>query len=196
MKIVKIVSAVILFAAISANAQDMRMNSQSSLFSDYKANRTGDAVTIIVVESSTATNSAEKSTGRSSDIGFNGAADYSMNGSEGTGGDASVGLGSRNDFKGSGSAKAGGQVRTKISATIDSVLANGNMMVRGSRKIVINGEEQLMKIKGIVRPSDIMADNSVLSYNISEAEIIFEGDGMINNNQKPGWVTRFFHWLF
>jgi len=54
----------------------------------------------------------------------------------------------------------------------------------------------MIKITGIVRPSDISSDNSVYSYNISDAEITFEGSGMIDSSQKPGILTRLFHWLF
>jgi len=70
------------------------------------------------------------------------------------------------------------------------------MVIKGSRKIVINGEEQLVSIRGVVRYSDISSDNSVLSYNISDAEISFEGSGIIDDSQKPGWLTKFFHWIF
>ena len=87
-------------------------------------------------------------------------------------------------------------IQTKISATIDSVLANGNLLIRGSKKISINGEDQVIKIKGIVRTTDVRPDNSVLSYNISDAEISFEGSGLINDAQSPGWLTKFFHWIF
>lgn len=182
----------VLGLALSAQAQNMRENSYYSLFSDQKANRIGDAVTIIVVESSQASNNAETSTGRSSDLGFG------LSGSMGTTSvpEVKAGVGSNNSFNGSGSTKTTGLIRTKISATIDSVLSNGNLHIRGSRKIAINGEEQIVTIKGIVRNSDIMSDNSVLSYNISEAEISFEGAGMINDSQKPGWLTRLFHWIF
>ena len=109
---------------------------------------------------------------------------------------ANVSLGLSNDFKGSGVTKTSGMMRTKISATIDSVLDNGNLMIKGSRKIVINGEEQTIFIKGIVRTTDIDPNNSVLSYNISEAEIRIDGSGRIADSQSPGWLTKLFHWLF
>ena len=173
-------------------AQDMRRNAFSSLFSDYKANQIGDAVTIIVIESSSATNQAQTSTDKSSDLGFNASANTT---SKDIGG-VDVGIGSQNKFQGAGSTKSSGTVTTKISAMIDSVYDNGNLRVKGSRKIVINGEEQIIKIAGIVRPIDIQTDNSVMSYNISEAEIIFEGNGMIQKAQGPGWLTKLFHWLF
>lgn len=174
------------------NAQDMRNYAQRSLFADYKANRAGDAITILVVESSQASNQAEKSSGRRSDIGL------SANGQVGENGipEIDFGISSGNDFKGSGSTRTTGMVKTRISATIDSVFANGNLKIRGSRRIVINGEEQEVSISGIVRSPDIAGDNTVYSYNISDAEIIFEGSGMISRSQNPGWLTKIFHWLF
>lgn len=172
--------------------QGLRQNSQYSLFSDNKATKIGDAITIIVTESSQASNSAETSTGKESSIG------YGLSGGVGSSSipEVDFGLESNNDYRGSGSTKTTGLIKTKISATIDSVLNNGNLLIKGSRKIVINGEEQKLFIKGIVRTSDITSDNSVMSYNISEAEIIFDGDGMIKDAQKPGWLTRVFHWIF
>jgi len=183
---------IVLCLAGIINSQDMRQYASNSLFSDYKAIRLGDAITIIVIESSTATNEAHTSTGKTSDLG--------LSASGGVGSTkiptVDVSLGSKNDFQGSGSTKSAGNVSTKISAMIDSVYDNGNLRIKGSRKIVINGEEQIIRIKGIVRPIDIQTDNSVLSYNISEAEIVFEGNGMIERAQGPGWFTKLFHWLF
>ena len=181
-----------LIAVINVFPQDMRQNSFQSLFADQKANRIGDAITIIVLESSQASNNAETSTGKKSDLGFNATGSVGSSTIPKT----DIGIGSNNDFTGSGSTKTTGMVQTKISATIDSVLANGNLVIKGSRKISINGEEQTIFIKGVVRSSDIQADNSVYSYNISEAEIVFEGSGMIDNAQHPGWLTKFFHWIF
>ncbi|MCK9211151.1 MAG: flagellar basal body L-ring protein FlgH [Ignavibacteriaceae bacterium] len=172
--------------------QEMRQNAFKSLFSDEKANKIGDAITILVVESSQASNNAETQATRSSSLSLTAKGQAGKTALPGV----DLGLGTNNDFTGSGSTKTTGLIRTKISATIDSVLKNGNLLVRGSRKIVINGEEQVVKIKGIVRSSDIAADNSVLSYNISEAEIEFSGSGLIERSQSPGWITKLFHILF
>ncbi len=187
----KIILILFSLFCFKVNAQIMQENLHNSLFSDLKANKVGDAITILVVESSQASNNAEKSTGRNSNLGFGLSGSF---GNTSKNGDASIK--SNNDFKGSGSTKASGMISTKVSATIDSVLNNGNMHIKGSRKIIINGEEQTIKISGIVRPSDIMTDNSVLSYNISEAEIVISGKGMIEDSQSPGWLTKFFHWIF
>jgi flagellar L-ring protein precursor FlgH len=185
--------SLILFALpVLLNGQSMRENGFRSLFSDYKAVNLGDAITIIVVESSQAKNESEIATGRDSKIGLG------LSGNLGPTKlpPAGLDIGTRNDFKGGGSSKSSGMVRTKLSALIDSVLSNGLLRIKGSRKIVVNDEEQMITIKGFVRTSDIRSDNTIYSYNISEAEIVFKSDGQINSVQSPGWVTKLFHWLF
>ncbi len=188
----KIIISMLFVFSSSLLAQNMRQNAFSSLFSDQKASQVGDAITILVVESSQASNNAQTTTGRASTLGLSGKGDMGTK----TLPSADLNLGTTNDFKGSGSTSSQGSVNTKISATVDSVLANGNLLIEGRRKITINGEEQTIFIKGIVRPADISADNSVLSYNIAEAQIVFTGNGSINSAQSPGWLTKFLHWIF
>ena len=172
--------------------QDMRQNYNRSIFSDQKANRIGDAVTILVIETSSASNDSKTETSRASDI--------SLASSGKTGStsllDVGASVGTGNSFKGAGLSETKGSVRAKISARVDSLFANGDLWISGNRTISINGEDQIVSISGIVRPSDIQADNSVYSYSISDAVIVFKGKGMTNDNQSPGWLTKLFHWIF
>lgn len=191
MKNLKIILFIVIMPTVMF-AQDMRQNSFSSLFSDHKAASVGDMITILVLESSQASNTQQTSAGKSSDLGLSFSGD--MSGKALPSADAKIGT--NNNFNGKGSTSSNGVFRTKISAIIDSVLPNGNMHVSGKRKIVINGEEQDIIISGLVRSSDIQADNSVLSYNLAEAEIKLDGSGMIERAQSPGWLTKLFHWLF
>ncbi|MCP5063273.1 MAG: flagellar basal body L-ring protein FlgH [Ignavibacteriae bacterium] len=191
-KTLLVIGVIFIAFPVLLNGQSMKENGFRSLFSDYKAVNLGDAITIIVVESSQASNQAEKSSGRDSQI------DLGLTGNLGSTQlpPAGLNLGTRNDFKGGGSSKSSGMVKTKLSALIDSVLSNGLLRIKGSRKIVVNEEEQMITIKGFVRTSDIRSDNTIYSYNISEAEIVFQSDGQINSVTSPGWVTKLFHWLF
>ncbi|MCX6135303.1 MAG: flagellar basal body L-ring protein FlgH [Ignavibacteriales bacterium] len=173
-------------------AQDLRENLSRSLFSDQKANHVGDAVTVLVVEASSASNDSKTSSSRESGISLSGSAKAGATPIP----DAGFNLGSGNTFKGSGATQSQGLVRASISARVDSILSNGNMWINGSRLISINGEEQVIKISGIIRPTDVQADNSVYSSSISDAKIVFEGSGMIDRSQGPGWLTKLFHWLF
>lgn len=182
--------AALLMVFQGALAQDMRENVGRSLFADQKANRTGDAVTILVVEASSASNDAQTSSSRESNLSLN----VSTKATSGTP-DLSMGIGSGNSFKGAGATSTNGSVRAKLSARVDSVLPNGNLLINGNRTIVVNGEEQVIKVTGIIRPSDIQADNSVYSFNISDAQIMFQGSGIVSHAQGPGWITKLLHWL-
>ncbi len=175
-------------AAASSNAQDMRENVMKSLFSDQKAAHTGDAITIIVVETNSASNDATTSSSRQSNFSLG-----AQTGSTSPG--VNFGLGTSNGFTGTGGTSSKGSVQAKLSARVDSVLPNGNLVINGNRIIIVNGEKQIITISGIVRPSDIQADNSLYSYNISDAQIAFEGDGIVSRAQGPGWITKLLHWL-
>jgi flagellar L-ring protein FlgH len=182
----------ILLCASVACGQDMRSTIGRSLFSDQKATRPGDAVTVVVVEVSSASNDASTSSDRSSDISLSAAGKSGATSLP----DVSLGVGTGNSFKGEGATSSRGSIRARISARVDSVLANGNLAITGNRTIIINGEEQTISLSGIVRPSDIQADNSVYSYNISDARIAFAGSGSVSSAQGPGWITKLLHWLF
>jgi flagellar L-ring protein precursor FlgH len=155
----------VVLALHTATAQDLRHNASRSLFSDQKAAGIGDAVTILIVETSSASNDARTLSGRSDDLSL-------------------------------GANLNTGSVRGKLSAQVDSVLANGNLVIIGNRSITVNGEEQTISVRGIVRPSDIQADNSVYSFNIAEAVITVRGDGIVSEVQGPGLLTKFLHFLF
>ncbi|HTY09874.1 MAG TPA: flagellar basal body L-ring protein FlgH [Bacteroidota bacterium] len=184
-----------LFAANGALSQDLRENLSRSLFSDQKANHVGDAVTILVVESSSASNSVQTSASRASNFSLTANGGMTTANANPLSG-ASATAGTQNSFAGQGATSSAGSIQAQVSATVDSVLPNGNLYVVGNRTIVINGEEQIIKISGVIRPSDIQTDNSVYSYNISDATIIFKGSGIVSRVQEPGWLTKFFHWIF
>ncbi len=174
--------------AAGAPAQDMRENGMKSLFSDQKAAHAGDAITIIVVETNSATNDASTNSTRESN--FSVGVQTSS-----TAPSTNLGLGTSNAFKGSGGTSSKGTVQAKLSARVDSVMPNGNLIINGTRVITVNGEKQTITISGVVRPSDIQADNSLYSYNIADAQIAFEGDGIVSRAQGPGWITKLLHWL-
>ncbi len=61
---------------------------------------------------------------------------------------------------------------------------------------MINEEESHLYISGVVRPSDIQADNSVSSNLIADAQVEYTGRGPVADKQRPGWFTRFFDWVW
>jgi len=189
-------TAVVLLATLwcaGAPAQDMRQNVMKSLFSDQKASHAGDAITIIVVETNSASNDASTTSTRASNFSLSGSGSTSSSTTANPG--VSLGLGTSAGFQGQGGTSSKGSVQAKLSARVDSVLPNGNLCISGNRVITVNGEKQTITISGIVRTSDIQPDNTLFSYNIADAQIVFEGDGIVSRAQGPGWITKLLHWL-
>jgi flagellar L-ring protein precursor FlgH len=186
-------------------------NSQNMFFMDNKARTVNDIVTIMIVESSTASKEASTKVGRSSDIsatatglfGFETKQDARVSrvqsgNAAGTSNTSALDLANilkastQNDFDGSGVTTRSGKLSGKMAALVKEVLPNGNLRIEGKKMVQVNGEEQVMILSGLIRPEDISSNNIVLSTYIANARIYYSGVGVIADKQKPGWLARLF----
>jgi len=166
-----------------------------AMFIDQKARTVGDVVTIKIVESSTATNKASTDTDRSSSLsagldGFFNAEKHFPATDPFFSPFSKVSGGLTSQFQGSGTTKRSGDLSASITALVSDVLPNGNLVLTGSREVMINNENQVIQLSGVVRPRDINASNEVLSTYIADARISYSGNGVINDRQRTGWLTN------
>ncbi len=167
-----------------------------SLYEDIKARRLNDLVTIRVVENITGSGTADTKASRSSSLDasisdlFGIPLSPTLNDGRYTFGPSVSGY-MEDDFKGSGSTTRNGRLIGTITAKVVEVLPNGNMMLESRKEITINNEKQILILKGMARPDDILVDNTILSGKVADAELFFVGDGIIQNKQRPGWLVRF-----
>lgn len=167
-------------------------------YADKKALREGDILTISIVETATATNSADTDLSRSSSIT---ARANSILGAKGRFLGSLLGTNlldatSENAHVGSGTTSRTGKLTASMTVVVQRVLANGNLVVQGSRDVVVNHEEQFMTLTGIVRPEDINRNNVVLSTHVANARITIGGIGVVDDKQKSGWGIWIFDWLW
>jgi flagellar L-ring protein precursor FlgH len=167
----------------------------ASMFSDQKARAVGDIVTIKITESSAATNKASTATDRSSSLSagvdaFFGAENKYSSGSSFFNPFGTVAGGVESEFEGTGTTKRSGDLDAYITALVTQVLPNGNLVVTGSREVLINSENQIIQLTGVIRPRDISSKNMVLSTYIADARISYSGTGVVNDRQQPGWLTN------
>ena len=186
----RIFIALILFVGTACG--QVMQNPSNSLFADYKASKVGDAVTVIVMEQNSASKDASTNTSRQSTISGTGSATYGTK-SLPSGG---VQLGTDNEFKGSGSTSETGSVQAVISARVLKVDQYGNLVIEGSRLISMNGQDQVIKLSGVVRPSTFIRTIRFIPSYISDAKVVFEGSGSIDRSQSPGLLSKLFHLLF
>lgn len=174
---------------------------KSLMFTDRKARYLNDIVTIIVAESASGLNKASTATSRDSSTSasidaFLGLENSVIGSNSNMGGKIALGGKSANELSGQGNTARNNTLVARISARVIRVLDNGNMLIEGRRQVTINAEDQYLIIGGIVRPQDITADNTIASQYISDARIVYTGEGVINDKMRPGWMTRVVDWVW
>jgi flagellar L-ring protein FlgH len=152
-----------------------------ALASDRRAYRVGDVLTVLILETSSASASAGTNTDKSNDVGVNFSSPNS---------NKSYAFDIGENFDGGGKIARSGKLLGQISVTVSSIYQNGDFEVTGDQDIEINGEKQTINIKGRVRPVDIDEKNTVLSNKIANAEITYVGNGVLADSQHKGWLSR------
>ena len=163
------------------------------LWQNVTARNVGDTLTIRLQESTNAEKSVSTSTNKASEAAMTGPTVFgrpvTVNGVpvlEGS-------MNNESSFTGNGASKQSNALDGAISVTVAKRFANGNLLVRGQKWISINSGKEFVRVEGIVRPSDIAPDNSVVSWKIADAYISYGGQGTVANASKPGWLYRFFN---
>jgi flagellar L-ring protein FlgH len=168
------------------------MDSQaSSLYSDIRAHKVGDIITVVLVESTQAKKSANNQIKKGSDVTLN---PITAAGGNVTIGGNSLDLGysdSMNTKRQSG-ADQSNSLDGSISANVMQVLSNGNLVIRGEKWISINNGDEFIRITGIVRSQDIRPDNTIDSPRVANARIQYSGTGTFADAQQVGWLGQFF----
>ena len=163
------------------------LENYSSLVSDHRAHGVGESVTVLVLEEASSTTSAGTQTRKN--VAAAGRLNQTFRSDAGS-------LSLDNTSLGAGSINREGRLVASVSAVVERVLSNGEMVVYGEQIIEFNNETQFISVSGRVRPEDISGNNTVLSTRIAQAEIIYKGYGLLGTNQKQGVITRMLNWLF
>jgi flagellar L-ring protein precursor FlgH len=163
-----------------------------NLFSDFKARRMNDIVTIHVVESTVATSKADAQTGRKGSMSASAPALFGLESHV-----SSVPwsnlleTNSAAQFAGSGTTTREGTLSAYIAARVRDVLPNGDLVIEGVKEVKVNNERQMLSLIGVVRQQDIGPNNVVPSTVIANMQILLDGKGIVSENIKPGLLFRF-----
>ena len=159
------------------------------LFEDYKARQVGDLLTVELVEKTDASKTAKTSVTKDSEAG----ADYSQSDLSSAGGGLfSLAMSANRDFEGEGDSEQSNSLEGSISVTVADVLPNGNLVIQGEKWLGLNQGKEYVRLRGIVRPVDITADNTVLSTQVGDVQIYYGGTGAVADSNVMGWIMRFF----
>jgi flagellar L-ring protein FlgH len=176
--------------AVPGLAQDRESlidpGSYRSLAADHRAYRVGDLVTVYVLEATRARSQAQTDAASDLDmqVGLSSpSAQY----------DASLGVSAANS--GGAQTTRVGELRTQISARVVAISPDGMLRIEGLQALTVNGERQMIRLAGYVRPEDIAADNTVLSHRIADADLELVGVGVVSESQRQSLFYRLLKWL-
>lgn len=169
-----------------------------SMYASRRAADRGDLIRVIVDEQTSASKDHSISTDK----------EFGANATEGTIGNpdsdrtlprkASIALPPYNlsassNYSGEGGTASSESLAASLTAQVMDVLPNNVLVVHGERLITLGGEEVRMILTGLVRQTDVSADNTVSSTQIADARIRYVTTGEVNRGSSPGWLTRVFH---
>src|SRR6056300_869906 len=171
-------------------------SSQNGLFAtDQRARRVGDILTVSFNETYSATKAQTASSSKADNFGvtlptglpniFTGGFDKDAGGNG-----AGLSAGTTRSFAGAGNAVQSNSFSGLLSVTVVRVFENGNMEVAGQKELTLNNGNEYVRVRGVVRPEDVSANNLVSSNRLADAQIRYTGSGQLADSSKQGWLSE------
>jgi flagellar L-ring protein precursor FlgH len=162
----------------------------TNLGMDLRANRVDDLVTIVVSEKASAVATGDVKTQRTS--GVQSAITAAGGVMKATGPWANLAKANTNtQLQGTGSTSRGTTLTATVSARVVNVLPNGYLVVEGVKRVQVNSENQVITIRGVVRPVDVDPTNSIPSDRVAQMELLVNGKGVIGDSiHRPFFLYR------
>jgi flagellar L-ring protein FlgH len=111
-------------------------------------------------------------------------------------GQGELGYQVQTNFKDDGKTDRSTRLDGVVTALVVEKLDNGNLVLEGRKKVLVNGEDQTLVVRGVIDPRDLTKDRLVDSDLIADAEIEFVGQGQLSKRTKPGFLSRIVDLLF
>jgi flagellar L-ring protein FlgH len=151
------------------------------LGTDAKAARLHDVVSVVVSESLAASTDGQVKNSRSSNassaltslFGKLKASNALQN---------LVGMNAASGLSAQGQSTTNSSLSTTFGAEVIDVLPNGMLVVQATRQLTFSQQTQLIKLRGLVRPEDVSAQNQVMSTAMTDLELEVTGKGIVNDS--------------
>lgn len=160
------------------------------LFEDNKAMRIGDVLTVKLQELTQAKKADDLNADKNFDVAASVPYLFGFDIASVTGNEAKTEIAAQRKFNGQGKANQSNSLIGDISVTVMEVLPNGNLRIRGEKRVTLNQGDEYIRLSGIVRPVDIDTSNTISSDKVADATIMYTGNGAMADASKMGWLGR------
>jgi flagellar L-ring protein precursor FlgH len=91
-------------------------------------------------------------------------------------------------LQGQGTTSRASTFTTTLSATVTSVLPNGNLVVEGAKDVWVNSERQSVIVRGVLRPTDLTSGNVIQSDRLGHLEVQINGKGVVGDSIRRPFI--------
>lgn len=179
--------------AMVATGSLFKANYVNNIYSDSKARRVGDIISVILSESTQAQKNAKtelskENTGTLDPI-------IGLGGTGVTFKDDTIqfGYNQGTEFEGDAKSNQSNSLDGNISVHVLRVLPNGNLMIRGEKWMKLNNGDEYIRLTGVIRAQDISSYNTIQSSKVANARIQYSATGNFADTQEQGWLSKFFN---
>lgn len=175
---------------VAATGGIFQLANYRPLFEDRRARFSGDTLTILINEKTSASNQTSNSNSRNANTSFGipTIVGFPGKGLQGT----SLAANASTKAGDADSAKNDNLFTGVITVTVIDVLANGNLMVSGEKQVGVNGDTDTLRFSGVVNPVTIQPGNTVASAQVADARIEKISRGNIDSARVAGFLAKFF----
>ncbi len=159
----------------------------TDLAADIRSRRVGDIVTITVAENASAVSSGTSKTQRNSSVQANISAAGGITNVLGPLANLAK-AGQQTTLDGEGTTTRNTTLTATLSAFVTQVLPNGNLVVHGVKNVNVNSENQILTVRGVIRPIDLDTTNAVPSDRIADMELQVNGKGIVGDAIKRPFI--------
>lgn len=192
------------YEPVAVPAQEERGSSlyspytEVALFEDVKGYRRGDIINVLLAERTSAQKSSGTNVSKSNEATIEnptlgGEQRDTLGSFRGYDWNFGFGLSSEQAFTGASGSNQSNTLSGSIAVTVVEELPRGNLLVQGEKWISLNEGHEFIRVRGIIRRSDIAQNNTVLSTQIADARIAYGGSGVTKDANRMGWLSRFFN---
>ena len=180
-------------AALEANSTGSLWSPSARLADlgrDLRASQVDDLVTILVAENASAVSSGTVKGARNSSA--NNSITSLVGAKSPAGALANLTkLSSATALDGQGTTTRTTTLNATLTARVTRQLPNGYLVVEGAKVVQVNGERQTVTVRGVIRPADLSADNSIQSNRLAQMEVNIDGKGVVNDSiRRPFFLYR------
>jgi len=94
-------------------------------------------------------------------------------------------------LQGQGETSRGAVLTANLSARVAQVLPNGYLVIEGTKRVQVSSENQVVTVRGVIRPVDLDLTNSIPSNRIAQMEVLVNGKGVVNDSiRRPNFLYR------